>query len=66
MAPERFIPELFTMSFGLPTDADRARSFGAVAALAGAAPMWVLDRPLRFDVLGDVVSLLIDRCLAPT
>jgi hypothetical protein len=64
VAPERFIPELFTMSFGLPTDADRARSFGAVAALAGAAPMWVLDRPLRFDVLGDVVSLLIDRCLA--
>jgi hypothetical protein len=62
--PERFLPELFSMAFGLPTDADRARSFGAVAALASSVPMWLLDRPLRFDLLEDVVETLVSRCFA--
>jgi hypothetical protein len=61
--PERFLPELFTMAFGLPTDEGRAASFGAVAVLARAAPMWVLDRPLRFDLLPTVVDALISRCV---
>jgi hypothetical protein len=51
------------MSFGLPTDEDRARAFGAVAALSGAAPMWLLDRPLRYDLLPTVVETLVSRCV---
>lgn len=58
----RFLPELFSMSFALPTDADRARSFGAAVDLASSVPVWVLDRPLRFELLGDVIERLIDRC----
>jgi hypothetical protein len=64
VVPERFLPELFTMSFGLPTDADRARSFGAVVDLASSAPMWLLDRPLRFELLDETVERLLERCFA--
>lgn len=60
---ERFLPELFSMSFTLPTDADRTRAFGAAADLASSVPVWLLDRPLRFDLLDEVIDRLIDRCL---
>jgi hypothetical protein len=60
---ERFLPELFSMSFTLPTDADRARAFRAAVDVVGSVPVWVLDRPLRFELVGSVVEALIDRCL---
>jgi hypothetical protein len=61
----RFLAELFTVSFNLPTDAERVRSFTGVADLAAGVPLWVLDRPLEFDTLGDVVDRLITTCLSP-
>jgi hypothetical protein len=51
------------MSFSLPTDADRERAFRAVVDLADRVPVWLLDRPLRFEVLGEVIDRLIDHCL---
>jgi hypothetical protein len=60
----RFLPELFTMSFNLPSDADRARCFSAVVDLATTAPLWLLDRPLRFDLFDSVIDQVVETCLA--
>jgi hypothetical protein len=62
--PDRFLAELFTVSFNLPTDAERVRAFSGVADLAGSVPLWLLDRPLEFDTLGRVVDRLITTCLS--
>jgi hypothetical protein len=62
---DRFLAELFTVSFNLPTDAERARSFAGVADLAAGVPLWLLDRPLEFDTLDGVVDRLITTCLSP-
>jgi hypothetical protein len=63
--PNRFLAELFTVSFNLPTDAERVRAFTGVADLAGSVPLWLLDRPLEFDTLDRVVDRLITTCLSP-
>lgn len=55
--------DLWSLSFKLPTDEDRARSFRAVADVAGRVPIWNLSRPLRYDELDDVVHLLTSTCL---
>jgi hypothetical protein len=62
---ERFLAELFTVSFNLPTDAERVRAFTGVADLASTVPLWLLDRPLEFDTLDRVVDRLITTCLSP-
>jgi hypothetical protein len=63
--PERFLPELFAVSFNLPSDAERARSFGGVVDLAGSVPLWLLDRPLEFATLDEVVDRVASTCLSP-
>jgi hypothetical protein len=63
--PERFLPELFTVSFNLPSDADRARSFSGVVDLASAVPLWLLDRPLEFATLDEIVDRVATTCLTP-
>ena len=60
----RFLAELFTVSFNLPTDAERVRAFTGVADLAASVPLWLLDRPLEFDTLDVVVDRLIATCLS--
>ena len=62
---ERFLPELFSVSFNLPSDVERVRSFGGVVDLAGSTPLWLLDRPLEFATLGEVLDRVIDTCLSP-
>jgi hypothetical protein len=61
--PERFLPELFSVSFNLPTDVERARSFGGVVDLASSVPLWLLDRPLEFATLDEVVDRVTSTCL---
>ena len=61
--PERFLPELFSVSFNLPSDVERVRSFSGVVDLAGSAPLWLLDRPLEFATLDEVVDRVIAACL---
>jgi hypothetical protein len=63
--PSRFLAELFTVSFNLPTDAERVRAFTGIADLAASVPLWLLDRPLEFDTLDRVVDRLIATCLSP-
>ena len=63
--PSRFLAELFTVSFNLPTDAERVRAFTGIADLAASVPLWLLDRPLEFDTLDLVVDRLIATCLSP-
>ena len=62
--PERFLPELFSVSFNLPSDIERARSFGGVVDLAGSTPLWLLDRPLEFATLGEVLDTVTGTCLS--
>jgi hypothetical protein len=63
--PERFLPELFSVSFNLPSDAERSRSFAGVVDLAGSVPLWLLDRPLEFATLDEVVDRVVSSCLSP-
>jgi hypothetical protein len=56
--PEEAIPDLWALSFSTPTDEDRRRCFDGVARLAASVPIWNLHRPLRYDVLDDVIRQL--------
>lgn len=62
---ERWLPELWTVSFNLPTDEDRARNFRAIADLAAAVPLWLLDRPLEFANLERIVDHVASTCPSP-
>lgn len=55
---QRTLPELWTLSFKLPEDADRARCFRQIASVAAAVPVWDLHRPLSYDLLPDVIDLI--------
>lgn len=56
--PEEAIPDLWALSFSTPTDEDRTRCFDAVTRLAATVPIWNLHRPMRYDVLDEVVRTL--------
>jgi hypothetical protein len=56
-------PDLWTLSFNLPTDADRTRCFEGITQLAGRVPIWNLHRRLSFEHLPQVVDAVISRCL---
>lgn len=64
LGPEAAIPDLWTLIFKLPRDAEWARCFDATAAVAGAVPVWNLYRPLAFDTLPDLLETIVDTCLA--
>ena len=59
----RCLQDLWVLSFNLPTDADRKRSFEALTGLAARVPVWELERPLEFDLLPRVVDHIVDRCV---
>jgi hypothetical protein len=58
VSAEEAIPDLWALSFSIPTDEDRARCFDAVTRLATTVPIWNLHRPMRYDLLPDVVRTL--------
>jgi len=58
VVPEEAIPDLWALSFSTPTDEDRRRCFDGVTRLAASVPIWNLHRPLRYDVLDDVIREL--------
>jgi hypothetical protein len=57
------IPDLFTLSLHVPTDADRTRAFEAVSRIADEVPIWNLARPLRYDAVNDVIAAVVASCL---
>jgi hypothetical protein len=63
VATERALPDLWTLSLKLPTDADYGRCFEATAALADAVPIWNLYRALRFETLPKLVERIVETCL---
>lgn len=58
VSPQDAIPDLWALSFSTPTDEDRSRCFDGVARLAASVPIWNLYRPLRYELLDDVVRAL--------
>ncbi len=56
LAPEEALRDLWALTWRLPTDADRRRAFGGIAALADAIPVWNLSRPLTLEGLPDVIE----------
>ncbi len=57
------ITNLWALTFKLPHDADRARSFQGIASLASTVPVLNLYRPLRLETLPEVVDEIIATCL---
>jgi len=55
------VRDLWGLNFRLPTDDDRAASFGAIADVVSRVRVWDLRRPIAFDALDDVVAHIVDR-----
>ncbi|MEX0815868.1 MAG: hypothetical protein WD027_00345 [Gaiellales bacterium] len=53
------IRDLWSLSFRLPSDADRARCFAGVTDLVNAAPVWNLSYPRRIHALRAAVERII-------
>jgi hypothetical protein len=62
VAAAESLPDLWSVSFKLPTDADRAQCFDFLARLAGAVPIWNLERRLDFNNLPLVVDQIAATC----
>jgi hypothetical protein len=60
--PAQVARDLWSLSFHLP-DYRQQVFFGITDIVSGANP-FDLTRPLRFDVLDEVIDVVVDRCLA--
>jgi hypothetical protein len=63
VAPERALPDLWTLAFRLPTESDAARCFGALTALAENVPIWNLHRRLVLADLPAAVEAVCSTCV---
>ena len=54
------IPDLWALTFRLPTADGRVRAFAQVTRLAGACPLWNLYRPTRLDSLDETVAQIVE------
>ncbi len=60
------LPNLWTVSFTLPTGDARKATFLKAAALADRVPLWEMYRPSGFDDLPAAVDLIVSTCLRDT
>lgn len=60
-APQDAIRNLFALSFQLPTDAERVRTFTAATELVRSVPVWNLRRPVTVEDLPAAVEELARR-----
>jgi hypothetical protein len=58
----RALTDLWSLSFRVKGHAALARSFSGLSQLAASVSLWNLYRPLRMEVLGDVVSRIVEAC----
>lgn len=65
VAPDEAIPDLWTLSFHIPTDEGRADCFDRIGRLVTAVPVWNLYRPFRFDRLPDVIDAIVEAFSSP-
>ncbi len=63
VASDRVVPDLWTLTFNLPTDRSRTDCFQAVVGLATTVPIWNLHRPLSFEQLPTVIDRIVSTCL---
>lgn len=59
VAPEQALPDLWTLSFKLSGDQDRARCFEHLAQVAAEVPIYNLRRALRPDTIGAVIETVV-------
>jgi hypothetical protein len=60
----RALPDLWALSFRMLGHTGFARCFSALSGMAGTTALWNLYRPLRRDVLNEIVSLIANLCSA--
>lgn len=60
VARQPLLPDLWTLAFKLPTDADLSRCFSSVSDLAERTPVWNLNRPQGFDQLESTTRAIIE------
>ncbi len=60
--PMDSLPDLWTLSFKLPEDEDRARCLRGVTGLAASVPIWNLNRRLSFQGLPKLVDAIVATC----
>lgn len=60
--PDQVLPDLWALSFKLPTEADVTRCFGNLVSLAYAVPVWNVYRPLTVAVLPRVIDMIVTTC----
>src|SRR5262249_53436881 len=58
----RALPDLWALSFRIRGHVGLTRSFSALSTMAGTTAIWNLYRPLRTDVLREVIALIVDLC----
>jgi hypothetical protein len=63
LPPESAVPDLWALSFNLPTDESRAQCFRGVTSLAAEVPVWNLHRRLTVDRLAETVDRIVSTCL---
>jgi hypothetical protein len=56
---EAVIPDVWTLSFNVPTDEGRTQCFENATRLAATIPVWNLSRPLRYELLDDVMDAIV-------
>jgi hypothetical protein len=59
IGPAEALPDLWALSFRLPTQADRLRCFEGIVRLADEVPVWNLTRPVRLDALHTTVERVV-------
>lgn len=62
--PARSVPDLWAVSFRMPTTNDLHRCFTAITSIAWEVPVWNLYRPLRAEDLEATVERVVATCLA--
>ena len=61
--PAQSVPDLWALSFRMPTTADWQRCFTDITILARDVPVWNLYRPLRPEDLRRTVEHVVATCL---
>jgi hypothetical protein len=56
------MPDLWALSFRLPTNQARAQAFGQLTELATVIPIWNLYRPVRFASLDATIARIVEVC----
>lgn len=63
LRPAEALPDLWALSFRLPSETDWKRCFTSISTLVRSVPVWNFYRPLRCEALPASVDHIISDCL---